>query len=278
MSITVIKSSGDRAQFDERKLRGSLERSGASSTKVDQIIAQVNAGLFDGITTKQIYKKAFGLLRKSSSGSAGRYKLRNAILELGPTGYPFERFMGKLMADQGYAVEVGVVVKGHSVNHEIDVWAERDDEAIMMECKYHNRAEVKCDVKVPMYILSRYYDVKKQWEKKNGDNKKTLSVWIATNTQFSADAIDFARSYGITLLAWAYPEKGNLRERIDNSGLYPLTCLTSLSKQDKRILLEKDIVLIRDIVNDPLTLNSLCVDDRKKNRILKNAEEMLAEG
>ncbi|MFT4680630.1 MAG: hypothetical protein ACI9FU_001769 [Granulosicoccus sp.] len=109
--------------------------------------------------------------------------------------------MGRLMANQGYAVKVGIVLKGHSVSHEIDVWAERDDEVIMMECKYHNRAEVKSDVNVPMYILSRYVDVKKQWEKENGGGKKTLSVWIATNTQFSTDAIDFARSYGITLLA-----------------------------------------------------------------------------
>ena len=275
MSISVVKSSGDVAPFNERKLRRSLERSGASAIKVQEIIAEVNASLFDGITTKQIYKKAFGLLRKGSSGLAGRYKLRNAILELGPTGYPFERFMGKLMGDQGYAVKVGVVVKGHSVNHEIDVWAERGNEVIMMECKYHNRAEVKCDVKVPMYILSRYHDVKKQWEKNNGSNKKTLNVWIATNTQFSTDAMDFARSYGITLLGWAYPVRGNLRERVDNAGLYPLTCLTSLSKTDKRILLEKDIVLIRDIVNDPQTLNSLGVDGRKKSRILKNAQEML---
>lgn len=275
MGISVVKSSGESAPFDESKLRWSLERSGATSSKVDEIIAVVNGELFDGITTKQIYKRAFSLLRKGSAGQAGRYKLRNAILEFGPTGYPFEQFMGRMMEEQGYEVKVGVVVQGHSVKHEIDVWAERGDEVVMIECKYHNRADVKCDVKVPMYILSRYYDVKKQWEKENGGTKKKLRVSIATNTLFSVDAQDFARAYRIELIAWAYPERGNLRERIDNSGIYPVTCLTSLSKQDKKLLLEQDLVLVRDVLNNPEVLSKIGINDRKKNKVIRNAREMI---
>jgi hypothetical protein len=34
-------------------------------------------------------------------------------------------------------------------------------------------------------------------------------------------------------------------------------------------------VLVRDIVNNPSKLNSLGLNERKKNRILKNAIEML---
>ena len=275
MGISVVKSSGDSAAFDELKLRRSLERSGATASKVNEILSVVRDELYDGITTKQIYKRAFGLLRKGSAGQAGKYKLRNAILELGPTGYPFEQFMGRMMEEQGYEVKVGVVVQGHSVKHEIDVWAERGDEVVMMECKYHNRADVKCDVKVPMYILSRYHDVKKQWEKENGGTKKKLRVSIATNTLFSVDAQDFARAYRVELIAWAYPERGNLRERIDNSGIYPVTCLTSLSKQDKKLLLEQDLVLVRDVLNNPEVLNKIGINDRKKNKVIRNAREMI---
>ncbi len=274
MAITVLKSSGEVAQFDIDKLRRSLERSGASDKQIAHIIYQVNETLVDGISTKEIYKKAFSILKKESAGSAGRYNLRNAIMELGPTGYPFELFMGKLLAHQGYKVKVGEVVQGHSVSHEIDVWAERDQEVIMVECKYHSRADIKCDVKVPMYILSRYNDVKRTWQKTN-NGLKELEVLIATNTQFSGDAIKFANDYGIKLLAWSYPDKGNLRERVDVSGLYPITCLTALSKKDKYDLLESGVVLVQELLENPARLDILRLDSRKRNLVLKNARALV---
>lgn len=274
MAVSVIKSSGELVLFEENKLRNSLERSGAAAESVNSIVSQIRSELFEGMTTKQIYKKAFSLLRKASRPTAGRYKLRRGITELGPSGYPFERFVGELIRSQGYEVKVGVMVKGKSVDHEIDVWAERGNEVILVECKFHQRAELKCDVKVPMYIWSRYNDVRSAWQKERSSSGKKLSVWIVTNTQFSGDAEKFARSYGITLVSWNKPEHGSLRERIDMAGLFPLTCLTTLNRNEKKQLLGAEMVLVREILDHPESLDKIGVDSRKKNRILKEATEI----
>ena len=48
-------------------------------------------------------------------------KLKQAIMELGPSGFPFEQFVAELLKCRGYQIKVGVIVEGHCVNHEIDV-------------------------------------------------------------------------------------------------------------------------------------------------------------
>ena len=44
----------------------------------------------------------------------------------------------------------------------------------------------------------------------------------------------------------------SLKEIIDDSGLYPLTCLSSLTQEEKKALLEKGLVLVREICSTSL--------------------------
>ncbi|MGS0527278.1 hypothetical protein ACU8V7_21050 [Zobellia nedashkovskayae] len=44
---------------------------------------------------------------------------------MGPTGFPFERFIGALLTYSGYETKVGIVMDGICVTHEIDVVAEK---------------------------------------------------------------------------------------------------------------------------------------------------------
>ncbi|MEM7510285.1 MAG: ATPase, partial [Bacteroidota bacterium] len=48
------------------------------------------------------------------------------------------------------------------------------------------------------------------------------------------------------LIAWNYPKRGNLRELIEVSNLYPITSLISLTKAEKKVLIEKGIVLCKE--------------------------------
>ena len=74
---TVIrKTSGEKVPFDVRKLRNSLQRSKAEAKYIEEVIQTIIDIVYDGMTTKQIHKKAFALLRKKSRSSAGRYKLK----------------------------------------------------------------------------------------------------------------------------------------------------------------------------------------------------------
>ncbi len=169
--VSITKASGEKVPFSEKKLRNSLERSGATESQIDFVVDEVHDLLYEGIPTGKIYRKAYDMLRKRSRSKAARYKLKKAIMELGPSGYPFERFVGAILEQQGFRSQVGVVVEGKCVSHEIDVLAVKNSKLILVECKFHNRPGVKCDVKVPLYIHSRFRDVVMTRNSDGGLNK-----------------------------------------------------------------------------------------------------------
>ena len=98
----VTKRNGEKVTFDVQKLIDSLDRSGASETDIEQVVREVGKNMVDGMSTRKVYQLAYSILRKKSKQAAGKYKLKNAIFELGPTDYPYERFVGELLKNQGY--------------------------------------------------------------------------------------------------------------------------------------------------------------------------------
>lgn len=266
----VTKASGERAPFDPSKLKASLQRAGADSDQIGEIRDRIEDELYEGISTHEIYSKAFKLLKKLSRPKAARYKLKKAILELGPTGYPFERLVGALLERQGYKVQVGVIVQGYCVSHEVDVVADREDRRFMIECKYHNRQNHHCDVKVPLYIHSRFNDVSRQWDQQPEHDGKFHQGWIVTNTRFTTDAIDYANCAGLKLIGWDHPDGESLRSMIDRAGLHPITSLSTLSKKDKQSLLKHNLVLCKDLIENKDELEKLTI---KRDRIPKILEE-----
>lgn len=272
--IFIVKMTGEKAVFDSSKLRRSLERSGASDLVIEQIINEVEASLYNGITTKEIYKKAFALLRKSSRPTAARYKLKKAIYELGPSGFPFEKFVAAILKYEGFQTKTDVMVKGHCVKHEVDVVAEKEEKHFMVECKFHSDQGRFCDVKIPLYIHSRFRDVEKQWRKKNGHDTKFHQGWIFTNTRFTSDAIQYGNCSGLMLIGWDQPKKGSLKERIDIAGLHPITCLTTLTNYEKKKLLEKEKVLCMELCHHPELLNSVGISEQRHKKIIDEAHEL----
>ena len=245
LSITVRKADGTLEPFEEDKLRKSLQRSRARTETINEVVKEV-AEAFAGKTTStsQIYKKAFGLLKnKRETMAAARYSLKRAVLDLGPSGFPFEYFLTEIYSKLGYDTETGVIMKGGCATHEVDVVASNDQEVRAIEAKFHNSLGFKTDLKVMLYVLARMQDL----EKSNFDGRMTGSKrgigMLMTNTTFTTNAISYALCAGLEVISWDYPEEHNLHEMIERSGLHPLTCLTSLSDSEKKLLLEKGIVL-----------------------------------
>ena len=106
-NLWVTKNSGEQAEFSRNKLRRSLEKSGASKQDIQYIISEIEKMLYPGITTKEIYKKAFSLLRKKARPYAAKYKLKKALMELGPSGFPFEKYLAEVLRHEGYKISVG---------------------------------------------------------------------------------------------------------------------------------------------------------------------------
>lgn len=273
-TVNVTKASGEPEAYDERKLRRSLANAGAAEAVIDRVAADIREMLYEGIPTQKIYKEAFRLLRQQSARSAGRYKLKEAILELGPSGYPFEKFIGELLKRQGYRTQTGVMVEGDCVSHEIDVVAEKDDSHYIIECKFHNRKGHKCDVKVPLYIQSRFKDVEKKWSRLPGHRNKEHLGWLITNTRFTTDAQKYGNCVGLKLLSWDYPKQKGLKDMIGRVNLHPVTCLSSLSRKQKQALLQNGIVFCDQLHEDTDVLNRIGIDNRKKNRVIKEAREI----
>lgn len=270
--ILITKASGEKVLFDEDKLRHSLSKAGAEDFQINEIISELVKELYDGISTKRIYHLAFDRLKNRSKHLAARYHLKQAIMELGPSGYPFEKFVGEILKYQGYSVEVGVIVKGKCVNHEVDVIALADHHHFMIECKYHNQRGIVCDVKIPLYINSRFKDVEAEWVKLPGHDKRSHQGWVVTNTKFSTDAIQYGNCAGLKLLGWDYPIKGSLKDLIDDLGLYPITCLTTISKAEKQKLLDNKIVLCLELCENPKLLYDLGMNDLKVKRIIEEGQ------
>lgn len=272
--IFITKASGKTALFSREKIVTSMLRAGASDTIAETVADKVSKSVRTGMTTKDIYRLAFELLKRESGSVAGRYHLKKAIMELGPSGYPFERFIGSLLHEQGYRVKVGQLVQGRCVTHEVDVIAEKDNHHYMIECKYHNMAGTMSDVKIPLYIQARFEDVKSAWTLLPGHSDKLHQGWVVTNTRFSKDAVRYGECIGLQLLGWDYPERKSLRQLIDKLGLYPVTCFTTLTKTEIRKLLKLDVVLCKEVCSTPDLLNKIGVKASRIDSILEEGRQI----
>lgn len=274
--LIVTKASGEEVVFSMDKLRQSLRNSGATEEQVDKVIKVIEPQLFNGISTKKIYTWAFSILKKSTGSVAAKYQLKKAITEFGPSGFPFEKFIGKLFERKGYHVKVGIIVQGTCVSHELDVVASSEREHMMMECKFHSMQGKMSDVKVPLYIHSRFNDVKSQWVLNKQLKDKQLKAWVVTNTRFSPDALRYGTCAGLNLLSWDYPLNESIKVMIDRYKHYPITCLTLLTKPEKEHLLENNVVLCSELKEDYARLNALHIPDKRLQQIKKELEKLIS--
>lgn len=273
--ILVEKHSGEKEIFAPEKLHASLRRSGASPQLTRKVADALAPYLEDGITTREIYRRAFQLLRKFQRSTAARYSLKKAIMELGPSGYPFEHFVGAVIGNMGYSVEVGRQVRGQCVEHEVDVVAYNDHQQFMVECKYYNSQGKQCNVKVPLYIHARFQDIEKRWKSTPGLEKRSFHGWVVTNTRFTRDAMDYGRCIGLRMVSWDYPENESLKDMVEKTGLFPVTVLTLLNRKQKQVLLEKEIVLCSQLLEKPGILNTLGLKENVINKVLEESRALV---
>jgi hypothetical protein len=272
--MKIVKHSGSIVEFNRDKLKSSLLKSGAGTKVVEEVLQIIEKQIYEGISTKKIYKLAFSLLKKSSNSHAARYNLRAAIQQLGPAGFFFEKYVARLFIAEGYSAQTNLFLSGKCVGHEIDVAIKKNNYIEMVECKFHAKSETNSDVKVPMYILSRFNDVKDRNHVIFTKNDKILGCWIVTNNRFTSDATAFANCSGLKLLSWDYPQKESLRSRIDEDKLYPVTCLTTLTIAEKDKLLVLDVVLAKELIGNVEILEKIGLSAIRIKNVLREVSEL----
>lgn len=270
MSIQVLKADGTKEVFKAEKLKRSLKRSGATNAEISNITKEIESTLHEGITTQEIYRNAFELLRENSSPSQARYSLRRALFGLGPTGFPFEDFLARLFAEEGFTTTPRVNLRGKCTMHELDVAAYNEHDSFVVEAKFHSRPGIKSDLQVALYSFARLIDLK-DTKICNLDVCGIKRLMLVTNTKFTSTAQSYAECAGLELLSWNYPQDNNLQDRIEKAGLYPITVLQSLTQSQKRTLLAAGIIVCKDLLKKPDILRQVHLSATKKGKVLEEA-------
>jgi hypothetical protein len=255
--IPIVKASGEKEYFDASKLRRSLENSGAGEDIVDKIVSNIRQWIVAGVSTREIYSRAFSLLHAHNVTGALRYRLKQALLEFGNTGYPFEHFVGEIYKKKGFHSLVGQVVEGRCITHEMDVVATKDKEQCFVECKYSKDQGKYVSIQVPLYVRSRVDDIIMRRRELTGYEDFRFVATIVTNTRFSSDSIEYSKCSNLQLLGWDYPHGNGLKELIEKMKIFPVTLLSSLSRQDKEHLLSMGLVTCHQLSENPGIMSSL---------------------
>lgn len=291
--LFVRKEDGSKEAFDQKKLYESLVKSGAEPHQADKIMREVIASMRERMleakqkqsthaheeflfTAGDIYHEAYTILKRSARVVAARYSLRRSMLQFGPTGFPFEAYVAEVFkAKWGFQAITGQIVLGGCVPHEVDVVAWNKEKLIMAEVKYHSDAASKTDTKVSLYVRARFDDLAGTTFNYGGIERKLSEGWLITNTRFTDTAIIYGNCKGLKMLSWDYPEKGNLQDLIEETQLHPITCLTSLSDGEKRILMDKDIVLARSLYTKRPILREMGFSEKRIEGLLDEVDEIM---
>ncbi len=273
---TIIKADGATEPFDPVRLGTSLMRAGAGKHAAERIAEEIASSIVSGTTSREVYARAFALLRKEARPVAARYSLRRALLDFGPSGHPFEDFVSYLFQVEGWTVETRKLIKGKCVTHETDFYASHPEsgEHLAAELKYHNDPGYKTDLKVALYVKSRFDDIFACDEQER--QCPIDRGMLVTNTKFTTEAIRYAECAGVELLGWSYPRDASLFTRIADAKVYPITTLTSLSRSEKRMLIDARVVAVQQVLDDRRLLDPLRLPAERVGEILAEAEGLHA--
>lgn len=260
--FNVIKENKDVEPYSEEKVLSSIKRAGVPLEMHASVLAHINGKAYNNIPTKEIYHHITEYLAASPYPyTKSMYSLKQSVMALGPTGYPFEDFVAELLTSFGYSCLVRQTFMGACVSHEVDIVAEKPGLKAMIEAKFHNALGTRSDVRIPLYTHSRFQDIKEKYQFTEG--------WVVTNTKATTDAIAYAECVGMKIISWSHPEKGSLRELIEQAGLHPITMLTTLSLAHKTHLLENHSVRCKAIHENPSVLDGLSLSHEEKKKVME---------
>lgn len=271
--MEVIKRDGTSEEFNEQKFLNSLEKAGFSDLEIKIALEKTKESLYDGITTDLIYEKAWETLKNIQNVEPiVKYSLKRAILELGPSGFPFEQLVAKIYQELGYKTLTGIMLEGKCIDHEIDVIAYKENELLLIEAKFHNEQSMKSDTKVALYVKARFDDLINIKFDIDGKKRKMTRGVLITNTGFTNNSKKYIKCVDtFDMISWSYPKDQGLLKMIEDHHIHPITSIPKLSQREKGELIEAGYIYCKDILKNPNILDQFKIVGEKKNEILKFA-------
>ncbi len=262
MEKKIIKRDGALSEFNPKVLYNSLKRAGASEDVAREVTDDIKLKIKDGDSTNDIYKEAFELLGEKERSTAMKYSLKRALFSFGPTGFPFEKFVGEIFSRKGFDIKNNVHIKGKCANHEVDIYAVKGMRKIAIEVKFHNTMAARTDMRTLLYVKARFDDLIKHnlMEKYFGKCPVTEGL-LMTNTKFTSSAISYAKCSGTKIIGWGYPSANNLKDLIEEVNAHPVTCLPSLNKKSSKLLFDNGVTSCRGLMERVTDLKKYSIDN-----------------
>lgn len=110
--------------------------------------------------------------------------------------------------------------------------------------------------------------MKARWDDlKAGPDGKSLSGFcLASNTSFTTDALTYGNGTKLRLMGVNAPNQRSFFDDLKELKLYPVTSLSSASKQVKKEAIARKLVLARDLLGEENFLQKLgCTPEEIKN-------------
>lgn len=249
--IYIINARGEKEPFCFRKVYRSARRVGADHVLAREIARTIESEVAAETETVQIFKRVKKLLSQRAPGAAFRFNLKEAMRKLGPTGFPFEKYIGEIFSKNGYQVKLNQQLSGRCCSsYEIDFLAQQGKTILIGECKYHNLAGKRVDMGVALENHARFLDIKNsRYFTRSQFRGIEIKSLLATNTKFTNQAIKYCYCVGgVELLGWDYPKKQGLEDLIDEQKLYPITILPSFKKFMAEAFIKRRLMMARDIL------------------------------
>ena len=307
--MDITKATGETEEFDERKLRESMENAGVPVALMDKVMRKAGKHLQRVPHSDHLFNKVRGEIASQDPIAAMRYGLKRSLMRMGPSGHPFEYYFAKVLQAHGYDTQVGMIVDGHCVPHEIDVIATKGDERVMVESKFHSRSGIRSRLKDSLYIHSRYLDVKDEHaegscfmvDPTSADdlaNSTTHTIrhergyggpakmaargftdgMLVTNTKVTRDGVMYAACSGLQIVSWKYPKEGSLEQLIEAHRTYPVAVFSQLSNKRLNLMFEHGVHTIQDLIGAaPNKLSQGLRISRRQASSLQDAAKALAE-
>ena len=275
-SLYVIKYRGERKPFSLMKVYRGARKVGASRELAQEISRIIQREAYPGIKTLEIFERIKELLNRQSLKLGIKFSLKEGMKKLGPSGFPFEKFIGEIFFRQGYKVKLNQYLQGHCLKYEIDFLAKKGNLVYVGECKFRSLLEEgRVHSETALAYWAKTLDLRKGniFEKKefNGFNVRPILV---TNAKFSKAAAEYSRCAGIELLGWKCPKSGGLEYIIDKNGFYPITILPSLKEGLAEVFIKRKVILAKDVlkINPRKFSKQTGISEKNLNSLIKEAK------
>ena len=277
--LYVINFAGQKEPFSWEKVFLSARRAGSSKELAKKIADEISLLVYPGISTALIHQEVLKRLRENEPKAGIRFSLKKSIQRLGPTGFPFEKYIGALFENQGWQVFLNQHLKGYCLTYEIDFLAQKEKELFIGECKFrHALAKQKIPSEIILENYAKFLDLKKgELFKTPTFSQKEISFILVTDAKFTYRSQKFARCYRLELLGWRYPQERGLEYLIESQNLYPITILPSLDDDLARQCFEEKIILVKDLLKKwPNFTRKAKIPPKKAADIFEEAQTLLS--